>query len=121
MISYARFIIVAVACLLVAACEQNYVVGFDYRVASRDPKVSSAQMLRVVADALERGDASVSGQDARAWAKIDEKTGEVTFTLGAFGSGKTPSIRNTETRVLRALRYEFGEKVEVFCNGEPLR
>jgi len=120
MISYARFI-VPVVCLLIAACEQNYVVGFDYRAVSKDPKVSSAQMLRVVTGALERGDSSASGQDARAWAKIDEKTGEVTFTLGAFGSGKTPSIRSAETRVLRALRYEFGERVELFCNDEPLR
>ena len=117
MISRARTI--AAVCLLLAACDN--VVGFDYRVASKDPKVTSAQMLRVVSGALDRGDASASGQDARAWAQIDEKTGEVTFTIGAFGSGKTPSIRNAETRLLRALRYEFGEKVEVFCNGEPLR
>jgi hypothetical protein len=110
MISRAR-LIVAVICLLFAACEN--VVGFDYRVASKDPKVGSAQMLRVVADALDRA-------EARAWAQIDEKTGEVTFTLGAFGSGKTPSIRNAETRVLGALRYEFGEKVELSCNGEPV-
>ena|SRR5256885_14827869 len=110
---------IAAVCFLLVACEN--VVGFDYRVASKDPKVTSAQMLRVVAGALDRGDASASGQDARAWAQIDEKTGEVTFTLGAFGSGKTPSIRNAETRVLRALRYEFGERVELFCNGEPLR
>ena len=110
---------IAAVCLLLAACEN--VVGFDYRVVTRDPKVSSAQMLRVVSGALDRGDASASGQDARAWAQIDEKTGEVTFALGAFGSGKTPSIRNAETRVLRALRDEFGEKVEVFSNGEPLR
>ncbi|HYQ94234.1 MAG TPA: hypothetical protein VEP70_05320 [Burkholderiales bacterium] len=110
---------IAAVCLLLAACEN--VVGFDYRVVSRDPKVSSTQMLRVVSGALDRGDASASGQDARAWAQIDEKTGEVTFAPGAFGSGKTPSIRNAETRVLRALRDEFGEKVEVFCNGEPLR
>jgi len=113
MISCTRFI-VPVVCLLIAACDQNYVVGFDYRVVSRDPKVSSAQMLRVATDALDRA-------DARAWAKIDEKTGEVTFTLGAFGSGKPPSIRNAEARVLGALRYEFGERVELFCNGEPLR
>jgi len=105
-----RFI--AVICFLLAACD--YAVGFDYRVASKDPKVSSAQMLRVVTDALDRA-------EARAWAKIDEKTGEVTFTLGAFGSGKTPSIRSAETRVLGALRYEFGGRVEVLCNGEPLR
>src|SRR5467141_2636653 len=110
---------IAAVCLLLAACEN--VVGFDYRVASKDPKVTSAQMLRVVAEALDRGDASASRQDARAWAQIDEKTGEVTFTLGAFGSGKTPSIRNVETRVLDALRYEFGERVELSCNGEPLR
>ena len=110
MISRARFIVAV--CLLVAACES--VVGFDYRVASKDPKVTSAQMLRVVADALDRA-------EARAWAQIDEKTGEVTFTLGAFGSGKTLSIRNVETRVLDALRYEFGQRVELSCNGEPLR
>src|SRR3977135_4419753 len=110
MISRARFI--TVVCLLLAACEN--VVGFDYRVASKDPKVTSAQMLRVVTEALDRA-------EARAWAQIDEKTGEVTFTLGAFGSGKTPRIRNAEARVLRALRDEFGENVEVFCNGEPLR
>src|SRR6266850_5488630 len=96
--SRARFI--AAVCLLLAACD--YVVGFDYRVASKDPKVTSAQMLRVVAEALDRA-------DARAWAQIDEKTGEVTFTLGAFGSGKPPSVRNAETRLLSALRYEFGE------------
>lgn len=110
MISHAR-LIVAVICLLLAACEN--IVGFDYRVASKDPKVGSAQMLRVVIDALDRA-------EARAWAQIDEKTGEITFTLGAFGSGKPPSIRNAETRVLGALRYEFGEKVELFCNGEPV-
>jgi len=113
MISHAR-LLVAIICLLVAACVENYVVGFDYRVASKDPKVGSAQMLRVVTDALDRA-------EARAWAQIDEKTGEVTFTLSAFGVGKTPSIRNAETRVLGALRYEFGEKVELFCNGEPVR
>jgi hypothetical protein len=110
MISHARFI--AAACLLLAACEN--VVGFDYRVASKDPNVTSAQMLRVVTEALDRA-------EARAWAQIDEKTGEVTFTLGAFGSGKPPSVRNAETRLLGALRYEFGERIEVFCNGEPLR
>jgi len=110
MISHARLF--ALICLLLAACEN--VVGFDYRVASKDPKVSSAQVLRVVTDALDRA-------EARAWAQIDEKTGEVTFTLGAFGSGKTPSIRNAEARLLGALRYEFGERVELYCNGEPLR
>jgi hypothetical protein len=110
MISRAKFVVAV--CFLVAACES--VVGFDYRVASKDPKVTSAQMLRVVTDALDPA-------EARAWAQIDEKTGEVTFTLGAFGSGKTPSIRNVETRVLDALRYEFGERVELSCNGEPLR
>jgi len=110
MISRARFIVAV--CLLVAACES--VVGFDYRVASKDPKVTSAQMLRVVTEALDRA-------EARAWAQIDEKTGEVIFTLGAFGSGKPSSVRNAETRLLGALRYEFGERVEVFCNGEPLR
>ena len=110
MISRARFI--TVVCLLLAACE--YVVGFDYRVASKDPKVTSAQMLRVVTEALDRAEAT-------AWAQIDEKTGEVTFTLGAFGSGKPPSVRAAETRLLGALRYEFGERVELSCNGEPLR
>src|SRR6266699_3490663 len=110
MISRARFI--AAVCLLLAACEN--VVGFNYRVASKDPKVTSAQMLRVVAEVLDRA-------EARAWAQIDEKTGEVTFTLGAFGSGKTPSIRNAEARLLGALRYEFGERVELYCDGEPLR
>ena len=110
MISYARLI--AVICLLLAAC--GNVVGFDYRVASRDPKLSSAQILRVVTDALDRAEAG-------AWAQIDEKTGEVTFALGALGSGKPPSVRNTETRLLGALRHEFGDRVEVFCNGEPLR
>ena len=113
MISHAR-LLVAVICLLVAACDPSYVVGYDYRVASKDPKVGSAQMLRVITDGLDRA-------EARAWAQIDEKTGEVTFTLSAFGAGKTPSIRNAETRVLGALRYEFGEKVELFCNGEPVR
>ncbi len=113
MISHARLLVVLI-CLLVAACAESYVVGFDYRVASKDPKVGSAQMLRVVTDALDRA-------EARAWAQIDEKTGEVTFTLSAFGAGKTPSIRNAETRVLGALLYEFGEKVELFCNGEPVR
>jgi len=110
MISHARFI--TVVCLLLAACE--YVVGFDYRVASKDPKVTSAQMLRVVTEALDRAEAT-------AWAQIDEKTGEVIFTLGAFGSGKPPSVRTAEARLLGALRYEFGERIEVFCNGEPLR
>jgi len=110
MISYARLI--AAVCLLLAACE--HVVGFDYRVVSKDPKVSSAQILRVVTDALDRA-------EARAWAQVDEKTGEITFSLGVFGKGKPPSIRNAETRLLGALRYEFGDQVEVFCNGEPLR
>jgi len=110
MISRAGFIVAV--CLLVAACES--VVGFDYRVASKDPKVTSAQMLRVVTDALDRA-------EANAWAQIDEKTGEITFTLGVFGSGKPPSVRSAEARLLGALRYEFGERVEVFCNGTPLR
>jgi len=110
MISHARTI--AAVCLLLAACDN--VVGFDYRVASKDPKVTSAQMLRVVTDALDRA-------EANAWAQIDEKTGEITFTLGVFGSGKPPSIRSAEARLRGALRYEFGERVEVFCNGAPLR
>ena len=110
MISPART--VAAVCLLLAACEN--IVGFDYRVVSKDPKLSSAQVLSVVSEALDRA-------EARAWAQIDEKTGEVTFTLGAFGTGKPPSVRTAEARMLGALRYEFGERVEVFCNGEPLR
>ena len=110
MISYPRLI--AVICVLLAAC--GNVVGFDYRVVSKDPKVGSAQTLKVVTDALDRA-------EARAWAQIDEKTGEVTFALGALGSGKPPSVRNMETRLLGALRHEFGDRVEVFCNGEPLR
>jgi hypothetical protein len=113
MISHARLLVVLI-CLLIAACDSSHVVGYDYRVASKDPKVGSAQMLRVITDALDRA-------EARAWAQIDEKTGEVTFTLSAFGAGKTPSIRNAETRALGALRYEFGERVELFCNGEPVR
>ncbi len=39
----------------------------------------------------------------------------------ALGSGKPPSVRNMETRLLGALRHEFGDRVEVFCDGEPLR
>ncbi len=109
-ISRVRAIVAAL--LLVAAC--GTLAGFEYRVVSRDPKVSSAQVLRAVTDALDRA-------DARAWAQIDEKTGVVTFTLDAFGVGKPPSIRNTEDRLLRALRFEFGERVEIFSNGEPLR
>jgi len=53
MISYPRLI--AVICVLLAAC--GNVVGFDYRVASRDPQLSSAQILRVVTDALDRAEA----------------------------------------------------------------
>ena len=56
MISHARLLVVLI-CLLVAACAENYVVGFDYRVASKDPRVGSAQMLRVVTDALDRAEA----------------------------------------------------------------
>jgi hypothetical protein len=110
--------ILAVAILL-AACA-DAVVGFDYRVASKDPKVTSAQMLTIVNRALDRPEASASAS-VSAWAKVDEKTGEVTFGLGAVGSGKTVSIRNTEARLLKELRDEFGDRVEVFCNGEPLR
>ncbi len=106
------YAIVAAASLLVAACGTP--ASFEYRVVSRDPKVSSAQVLRAVTDALDRA-------DARAWAQIDEKTGDVTFALGAVGGGKPPSIRNTEDRLLRALRFEFGERVEIFFNGGPLR
>ncbi len=106
------YAIVVAAFLLVAAC--GTLPAFEYRVVSRDPKVSSAQVLRAVTDALDRA-------DARAWAQIDEKTGDVTFALDAVGGGKPPSIRNAEDRLLRALRFEFGERVEIFFNGEPLR
>jgi len=58
-ISCARFI--AAICLLVAACEN--VVGFDYRVASKDPKVTSAQMLKVVTEA--RVDVFCNGEPLR--------------------------------------------------------
>jgi hypothetical protein len=109
-----------VATLLVAACAGDSVVGYDYRVASSDPQVTSAQMLRVVTRSLDRPEASAS-TSATAWGKVDEKTGEITFTLSAFGSGKTQSIRNSESRLLRDLRYEFGDRVELFCNGERLR
>ena len=60
MIRHART--VAAVCLLLAACET--LVGFDYRVVSKDPKVSSAQMLSVVSEALDRA-------EAKAWAQID--------------------------------------------------
>ena len=103
---------------LLAACGST--VGFDYRIASKDPKITSAQMLKVVTRSLDRPEARES-ETATAWAKVDEKTGEVTFTLAAFGSGKTPSIRNAEARLLKELRYEFGDRVEVFCNGDRLR
>jgi hypothetical protein len=107
-----RACIIVAASFLAAACET--LGGFEYRVISRDPKISSAQVLWAVTDALDRA-------DARSWAQIDEKTGDVTFALDAYGSGKPPSIRNTEDRVLRTLRFEFGERVEIFSNGEPLR
>jgi hypothetical protein len=107
-----RTCVIVAACLFLAACET--LVGFQYRVVSRDPKISSAQLLRAVTDALDRA-------DARSWAQIDEKTGEVTFALDAYGSGKPPSIVDTEDRVLRTLRFEFGERVEIFSDGEPLR
>jgi hypothetical protein len=105
--------------LLLAACGES-VVGYDYRVASRDPKITSAQMLRVVTRSLDRPEASEAARMS-AWAKVDEKTGDVSFALGAFGSGKTPGIRNAESRLLRDLRYEFGDRVDLFCNGERLR
>src|SRR5229473_6481118 len=108
MISHARFI--AAVCLLVAACES--VVGFDYRVASKDPKVTSAQMLRVVTDALDRA-------EARAWAQDRRENGRGHLHPRRLRQRKNPSIRNVETRVLDALRYEFGQRVELSCNGEP--
>lgn len=110
----------ALSVLLVACADTG--VGFDYRVASRDPKVTSEQMLQVVNRSLDRpeGEGSGAARISR-WAKVDEKTGEVTFGLGAVGSGRTPSIRNAESRLLRDLRYEFGDRVDLFCNGERLR
>ena len=104
--------------VLAAACGD--IAGFEYRVASKDPKVTSAQMLKAVNRALEHPEqgawANMSG-----FTKVDEKTGEVTFGFVAFGGGKTPSIRNSEAKLLRDLRYEFGDRVEVFCNGDRLR
>jgi len=115
-----RIFLPLAAVLLAAGCGEQYVVGYDYRVASRDPQITSEQILRVVTRSLDRPEASAS-TTATAWAKVDEKTGEVTFTLGAFGVGKTTSIRNAESRLLRDLRYGFGDRVELFCNGERLR
>jgi hypothetical protein len=110
------------AAFLAASCGSvgDYKVGYDYRIASKDPKVTSAQMLTVVTQALERPEASASYY-ATAWAQVDEKTGEVTFTLSSFGSGKTTGILNTESRVVSDLRRAFGDRVEVFCNGDRLR
>ena len=104
--------------LLLAACGE--MAAFEYRVASKDPKVSSAQLLTVVNRALDRPEDSMSAP-LSAWAKVDDKTGEVTFGLVSSGSGKTPSVRNTEARLLRDLRSEFGDRVEVYCNGERIR
>jgi len=115
-----RICLLLAAALLAAGCGDRFIVGYDYRVASRDPKITSEQILGVVTRSLDRPEASASSS-ATAWAKVDEKTGEVTFTLGAFGEGKTTSIRNTEARLLRDLRYGFGDRVELFCNGERLR
>jgi hypothetical protein len=108
--------------VLLSACA-GAGVGFDYRVASRDPKVSPAQILTIVNRALEPAEGEGSGGSARASAfpKVDASTGEISFGLGAIGGGKTQSIRNTEARLLKDLRYEFGDRVEVFCNGERLR
>jgi len=103
--------------VLAAAC--GSVATFEYRVASKDPKVTPAQMLTVVNRALDRPDDSTSAR-LNSWASVDEKTREVTFGLVATGTGKTTSIRNSETRLLRNLRYEFGDRVEVFCNGDRL-
>src|SRR4029077_14753905 len=103
---------------LVAAC--GGIASVDYRVVSKDPKVTPAQMLTIVNRALDRPDDSTLAR-LNSWASVDEKTSEVTFGLVATGTGKTPSIRNSEARLLRELRYEFGDRVEVFCNGERLR
>jgi len=105
-------------CVLVAAC--GSMANVDYRVVSKDPKVTPAQMLTIVNRALDRPDDSTSAR-LSSWASVDQKTGDVTFGLVATGTGKTPSIRNSETRLLKELRYEFGDRVEVFCNGERLR
>ena len=113
-----RICLTLAAGALLAACGST--VGFDYRVASKDPKITSAQMLKTVTRSLDRPEVKES-ETATAWAKVDEKTGEVTFTLAAFGSGKTTSIRNAEAKLLRDLRYEFGDRVEVFCNGDRVR
>jgi hypothetical protein len=106
--------------LVLAACGMT--AGFDYRVVSKDPKVTSAQMLLVVTRSLDRPESNDSAYaQMGTWASVDEKTGDVSFTLAAFGSGKGMSIRNSEARLLRDLRFEFGDRVEVFCNGERLR
>jgi len=65
----------------------NYVVGFDYRVASRIRKWVRAMLRSSPTRWIARGEGV---------AQIDEKTGEVTFTLSAFGAGKTPSIRSAK-------------------------
>ena len=116
-----RFGALAAAAML-AACVSGG-GGFDYRIASRDPKVTPAQVLVIVNRALEppEGEGSSTTARANAFPKVDEATGEVVFALGAVGSGKTPSIRNAEARLLKGLSYEFGDRVEVFCNGERLR
>ena len=104
--------------VLVAAC--GSIASVDYRVVSKDPKVTPAQMLTIVNRALDRPDESTLAR-LNSWASVDQKTGDVTFGLVATGTGKTPSIRNSEARLLKELRYEFGDRVEVFCNGERLR
>jgi hypothetical protein len=113
-----RIRLILVLGVIVAACGD--LAGFDYRVASKDPKVTPAQLLTVVSRALEPRETG-SSANLKSWASVDEKTGEVTFALVASGTGKTPSIRSTEARLLRDLRFEFGDRVEVLCNGEPLR
>jgi hypothetical protein len=112
----------AAAAILLLACA-GADVGFDYRVAPKDPKVTPERILIIVNRALEPPEGEGSSRSARASAfpKLDEKTGEVTFGLGGIGAGKTQSIRNAEARLLKDLRYEFGDRVEVFCNGERLR
>jgi len=104
--------------VLVAACSS--IASSDYRVVSKDPKVTPAQMLLVVNRALDRPESTTMAR-LSSWASVDEKTREVTFGLASFGGGRTPGIINSETQLLRALHYEFGDRVEVFRNGDRLR
>src|SRR5262245_4048308 len=98
----------AAAATLLFACA-DVGVGFDYRVPSKDPKIAPAQILTSVNRALEppEGDGTRTSAGASSWPKVNEQTGEITFGLAAIGRGRTPSIRNAETRLLKDLRYEF--------------